>query len=113
MENEKEISIVADEIEKNTGEQPTKLFPKLNLSKPWLTIGSAPPRSAMLLWWKLRLGLRWRYRIVGATMAVNALIQVQDHEQHFPVFNSVRDFLIPTFDLKGYDRYLRSRPSFC
>jgi len=108
MENEKEISIVADEIEKNTGEQPTKLFPKLNLSKPWLTLASVllAAIGLMLLWWKFeRLGLRWPISvlIVGATMAVNALIQ--EYKIHassiFLFLIAFATSLIPTFRSEG------------
>lgn len=108
MENEKEISPVADEIVKNEAEQPTKLFPKLNLSKPWLTIGSAllAAIGLMLLWWQVEgPGLRWPISvlIVGATMAVNALIQ--EYKIHassiFLFLIALATSLIPTFRSEG------------
>ena len=108
MENEKEISPVADEIVKNEAEQPTKLFPKLNLSKPWLTMGSVllAAIGLMLLWWKFeRLGLRWPISvlIVGATMAVNALIQKHKiHRSSMVIFFiALATALIPTFRSEG------------
>lgn len=108
MENEKEISPVADEIVKNEADQPTKLFPKLNLSKPWLTIGSAllAAIGLMLLWWQVeRPGLRWPLSvlIVGIIMAVNALIQKHKiHRSSMVIFlMALATALIPTFRSEG------------
>lgn len=108
MEKQNEISPVADESVKTETKQAFELFPKLQLRNPWLTLASVliAAIGLMLLWWKSEgAGLRWPLSvlIVGATMAINALIQkYKIHTSSGVLFLiALATSLIPSFRSEG------------